>query len=76
MMKPWAATMSTSLQDALQSALAATQDCDPRDMSPAELASLDQLDGRIFEIMDALITDFDECGPETRACLEKARLRK
>ena len=64
--------MSTSLQDALQSALAATQDCDPRDMSPAELAILDQLDDRIFEIIDRLISHHDECGPAARAAIKKA----
>ncbi len=65
----------SALQDALQSALAVAGDCDPRDMDAAELAMLDALDARAFEIMDLLIARHDECGHAARAAIARAMRR-
>ncbi len=65
----------TTLHDALRQAISTSAECDPREMDAAELAMLDQLDARAFEIMDLLIARHDECGPAARACILKAMRR-
>lgn len=61
-----------TLQTALRQALSTSAECDPREMDAAELAMLDALDDRAFEIMDILIECHDECGPAARAAIARA----
>jgi hypothetical protein len=60
------------LKSALAECFLVASETDPRSLSKAELALLDQLDDRAFEIMDALITWHDECGPAARAAIARA----
>ena len=64
-----------TLQTALAQAIATSAECDPREMDAAELAMLDALDSRAFEIMDILIAHHDEAGPAARAVTARAMLR-
>ena len=63
-----------TLHDALRQAISTSAECDPREMDAAELAMLDQLDARAFEIMDRLIAEHDECGAAARACIRRAQV--
>lgn len=67
--------MTPTLHAALRSALQVSAECDPREMDARELAELDALDNRAFDIMDILIREHDECGPAARAVLAKAMRR-
>lgn len=62
----------TTLHDALRQAISTSAECDPREMDATELAMLDQLDSRMFAIMDILIREHDEAGPAARAAIARA----
>lgn len=62
----------TTLHDALRQAISTSAECDPREMDAAELAMLDQLDARAFEIMDRLI-ELGEGAAAARACIRRAQ---
>ena len=62
------------LQSALRDALATTQDISPAGLDATDLALWQRCDDRCADIIDRLISEFDEAGPEARALLQGFRL--
>ncbi len=59
------------LQLALREALSACADTNPADLDGADLELWHLCDRRCAEIIDRLVLEHDECGPEARAILQR-----
>lgn len=62
--------MNDDLQSALRSALAATQECNPADLTGEDLSLWHLCDARCEQIIDRLVVEHDECGPAARAIIK------
>ena len=67
--------MNDDLQSALRSALAATQECNPADLTGEDLSLWLACDARCCEIVEVLIDRHDEAGPAMRQLLARFMLR-
>jgi len=66
--------MSTDLQSALREALSATQECNPAELDAEDRVLWHRADNHCQAIIDRLVLEHDECGPEARAILQRFRL--
>jgi len=62
--------MNTELQSALRFALSATQEINPADLEPGDLALWHAADRRCAEIIERLVL-IDEAGPVARSILQR-----